>query len=189
MKYLMLIFISVMLVVSCERDNDLPENDTISERPGIPGMDSIDVNADNVADFIVSYRELQTLDEPSSGGSIIGSIDPVNENQILYRETDGYLFLDINDTIRKDVNTHSDWVGYDADIISINRHYQNWDNTWRILSGMKNYYFLAYKLNSDNSPIGWICLDFNIENGRVSISDGDITTSDEIIISKRVTTE
>jgi len=185
MRNLILILISLVLIISCEEGKDLTDDNL---KPEIPVNDSIDINSDQIFDFVISYKEFATYDEPSSGGSIIGSINPLNQNQLLYRKNVGYLFLDINDTIRKASNSNSDWNGYSADLVSIDRVNENWNRTWTVISEKTNFYFLAYKLVvNDSEKIGWICLDFATINGEMFISDGDYSDNDELIIYKKTT--
>lgn len=186
MRHLILIAICTILISSC--DNDSADSDLSSNSPEIPINDSIDVNSDNIIDFVIYYRELATNDELSSGGSIIGAIRPLNQNQLLCSSSGSYIFLDINGTIKKESNYSSDWVGYSADLISIDRDSKKWDRTWTVVTNQLFYNFLAYKIKvNDSEWIGWICLDFNTETGEISITDRDISDGDELIIQKRIT--
>jgi hypothetical protein len=183
MKYFVLIVVSVILITSCEKKIDSNEVKQNANRPDIPPTDSIDINSDHVIDFVISYNELATADNPSSGGSIIGSINPLDENQLLYRNLVGNLFLSINDTIRNNNNNNSIWNSFPADLIAISRHYENWDKKWNIISDLTSDYFLAYKLKTnDSEEIGWILLNFNLESGEVTILDKEISNSEELII-------
>jgi len=184
MKHFILIFLSAFLIISCEKNNDSDEVNQTSTRPEIPDELIIDVNADNKTDFVISYSELVTADVPSSGGSIIGSINPIDDNQILYRFPDGNLFLEMNDTIRKNDNTNSDWDNYKADIIYINRYnYTMWDTNWTILSKLESDYYLGFKLNTEGSEeIGWMHLNLNSKTGEVTVMDKEISTLEELII-------
>lgn len=175
-----------LVLINCsENDRDLNDTD-LSKRPEIPINDSLDLNSDQIFDFVISYNEFATDDKLSSGGSIIGSISPLNQNLLLYRGNVGHLFLNINDTIRKVLNTNSDWNGYSADLISIDRDNQNWDRKWTILSENAEFYFLAYKIVlNDSEKIGWICLEFDTTNGKISITDGDISDNNELEIQKK----
>jgi hypothetical protein len=175
-----------LVLINCsENDRDLNDTD-LSKRPEIPINDSLDLNSDQIFDFVISYNEFATDDKLSSGGSIIGSISPLNQNLLLYRGNVGHLFLNINDTIRKVLNTNSDWNGYSADLISIDRDNQNWDRKWTILSENAEFYFLAYKIVlNDFEKIGWICLEFDTTNGKISITDGDISDNNELEIQKK----
>ena len=185
MKHLILLAVCTILILSCENNKDIHDTD-LSKRPEIPINDSLDFNSDQIFDFVISYKEIATDDEPSSGGSIIGSISPLNQNLLLYRSNVGHLFLNINDTIRKVLNTNSVWNGNSADLISIKRDYQNWDRTWTVITENTDYYFLAYKIVlNDSGTIGWMCLEFDTTNGKISLTDGDITDNDELIIHKK----
>ncbi|MBN2609961.1 MAG: hypothetical protein JXB00_00225 [Bacteroidales bacterium] len=187
MRNLILIINSLILIVACEKNINLTDIDLYSLKPEMPITDSLDFNSDQIFDFVISYKEFATYDEPSSGGSITGSIRPLNQNQLLYRNNVGHLFLNINDTIRKALNSNADWSGYSADLISIDRDYQNWDRTWTILSENADFFFLAYKLILNNSEeIGWICLEFDTTNGKMSITDGDSSDKNELIIHKKI---
>jgi len=182
MRNLILIIVSLILTTACEKNKDLAYN----VKPEIPINDSLDFNSDQIFDFVISYKEFATYDEPSSGGSIIGSIRPLNQNQLLYRNNVGHLFLNINDTIRKISNSNSDWNRFSADLISIDRDYQNWDRTWTILSKNTDFYFLAYKIIlNDSERIGWVSLEFDTTNGKMSITDGDSSDKNELIIYKK----
>ena len=188
MRNMFLIIICSFLIQSCEKNNDLTDDNLYLEKPEIPSNDTIDVNSDQIYDFVISYREFATYDLPSSSGSIIGSVSPLDQNQLLYRDKAGYLFLEINDTIRSVSNSGSGWNGYSADLISIDRDYQNWNKTWTVISDKTNYYFLAYKLVLNNSEeVGWICLDFDTTNGKMSVTDGDHSDNSELIIEKKTT--
>lgn len=185
MKNLILLMISLMLTTSsCEKSKDAVDTDLYS-KPEIPLTDSLDVNSDQIFDFAIVYSEIATHNEPSSAGRITGSINPLNQNRLLYRNNVGSLFLDVNDTIRILSNSNSDWSGYGADLISIGRKYQNWDGTWTVRSEKNAFYFLAYKLVlNDSEKIGWISLNFDTTTGKMSITDGDYSENDELIIHK-----
>ena len=186
MKNFILIFVSLFLITSCDKNNDLIDSDLDSANPEISKNDSLDVNSDHIFDFVIGYKEVATYDLPSSGGSIIGSISPLNQNQLLYRNSVGYLFLDINDTIRKVSNSKSDWNEFSADLVSIDRKYQNWDKTWTVISEKTDFYFLAYKLVlNDSEKIGWISIDIDSIKGKIFITDGDYSDDNELIINKK----
>jgi hypothetical protein len=185
MKYLILIAVFTILILACDKKEDLNKKN-LSIKPEIPENDSLDLNSDQIIDFVISYREFATYDEPSSGGSIIGSISPLNQNKLLYSNSGGYIFLGINDTIRKVSNSNSDWMGYDADLIKIDKDYQNWDRTWTVIYEQLFYNFLAYKIKINESErIGWVCLEFDIKSGVISITDGDISDNNELTIQKK----
>jgi hypothetical protein len=183
MKNLILVLMVLTLIVSCEKNKDLPDHDLHPVNLENPDKNLIDINSDQIIDFEIEYKEYSTDDVPSSGGSIIGSVNPLNQNSLLYRPNDGYLFLNNHDTIRKVSGDGLNWFGFGADLISINRHYETWDSTWTVLSDKSSNYILAFKLVIDDSEnIGWLRLEFDTINGDIFITDGIYTHNDELII-------
>lgn len=178
-----------MMGVSYQDKSDSRDHNKSFMKPAIPYNVLIDVNSDRKADFEISYKEMQTCDIPSSGGSIIGFIKPLNYNQLLNRYAEGYLFLNNDDTIRTKNNRNSTWSNYGADIITIRRHYQKWDNTWSIISKSSSSKFIAFKhyegfLWKHSTKIGWLFLELNLKTGEVIVSDFKISRLDELIIKK-----
>ena len=100
MKLFLIIPLLMITLISCEKINN-------SKTPDIPDTDSIDINNDSQFDFVIEYSSLATTDMPPSHQSITGKIHPLYDNQVLFRQSNGYLFLQINDTIRKENNTNS----------------------------------------------------------------------------------
>ncbi len=183
MKNLILLFIGLVFILSCEKHKDLPGNDLHRVNLDNPDKYLIDINSDQIIDFEIEYKEYSTDDLHSSGGSIIGSIKPLNQNLLLYRFPDGYLFKENHDTIRKVVNPKLYWNGSGADLISIDRDYEIWDTAWTVLSDKNSNYLLAFKLVIDGyENIGWLKLEFDSINGDIFITDGVYTGNDELII-------
>ena len=174
-----MLFRSLITFISCEKINN-------SKMPDIPDMDSIDVNNDSLFDFVIEYSSIATTDIPPSHQSITGKIRPLYDNQILYRQSVGYLFLQTNDTIRKENNKNSNWIDYSASLIGINGDNDKWDNDWSIISDLDSDYFLGIKLKGDTEQIGWILLNLNTNNGEISIIDKELTDSNELIDRKSV---
>lgn len=183
MNKLILLLMGLVLITSCDKNKDLPDHVLHPVNLENPDKYLIDINSDQIIDFQIEYKEYSTHDDPSSGGSIIGSIKPLNENLLLYRFPDGYLFLDNNDTIRKAVYPALYWYGSGADLISIDRDYDIWDSAWTVLSDKSSNYLLAFTLVVDGSEnIGWLQLEFDTINGDIFITDGVYTGNDELII-------
>jgi hypothetical protein len=177
MKNSMLILLFIVIFISCKK------NDTQSVIFPMIINDSIDLNSDHKVDFVIRQTEIHTDDVPSSAGSIINSIDPINGNLVLYRDPVGYLFMGLNDTIKKQDNNNKVWFEYEANVIHINRIYDSWDPYWTVMSETFPPYFLAFKLISNGQEeIGWLQLEFDLETGAVSIIKGVITNSDNLII-------
>jgi hypothetical protein len=177
MKLIFIIPLILITFLSCEKINN-------SKTPDIPDMDSIDINNDSQFDFVIEYSSMATTDIPPSHQSITGEIRPLNDNQVLYRQPDGFLFLQVNDTIKKENNKDSNWSDYSASLIGINGDKDKWDNDWSILSDSDSDYYLGIKLTADNEKIGWIMLNLNKKNGKISIIDKELTVSNELIIKK-----
>lgn len=184
MKNIFCILIIMLILNACDKNDDTSLGNHNLNRPDIPINDSIDINSDNKIDFVISYKELATNDVQSSGGSIIGSISPIDNNQVLYRSNVGHLFLRVNDTIKKNDNTNSIWGGHTADIVSImRRSYENWDENWIVLSNLSSDYYLGFKLViGDSEEIGWFLLDVDTDSGEIIIIYSEISASTELII-------
>lgn len=183
MKNLILLLLGLLLITSCEKNKDLPDHDLHPVNLENPDENLIDINSDQIIDFQIEYKEYSTDDVPSSGGSIIGSVNPLNQNSLLFRPNDGYLFLNNHDTIKKVADPDLNWFGFGADLISIDRDYEIWDSAWTVLSDKSNNYLLAFKLVIDGSEnIGWLKLEFDSINGDIFIIDGVYTSNDELVI-------
>lgn len=180
MKRYALIFIIAALASAC-MDKDLTTEDSNGKRPEVPTGYSIDIDSDSKSDLIVEYKELQTTDVPSSGGSIIGSIRPINEYQLLYFNDVGSLFLKKNDTIKPGNGLMTNWNSFPADLVTIHRHDNKWDNHWKILSGLNTAYFLAFK---NDDQIGYLQLQIDTLKGEIKVLDKMISTSNELIIKE-----
>ena len=177
MKYLGHILFCLSLFTSCAIQYD-------SDWLNLPAGYQIDLNSDSINDFSVEYDMLQTLDHPSSGGAIIGSIRPNSENQLLYRKNIGYLFLNKNDTIKKNDFIDS-WFGYNADLITLQFTDNQCDSNWRILSQKTEDYYVACKLNFNSTVyIGWMLLDFDAETGKIIVINHALDTSEILVIRK-----
>lgn len=188
MRYLIVLFLSIILISSCKKDESANDIDVLSQRPEVPMNDSLDFNADQIYDFVISYQELSTYDAPSSEGSIIGSISPLNQNQFLYKNGTDFLFLGYDETIKKESDLNTTWEDFSADLISINRDYQIWDNSWSVIPEQTDHNYFAFKIKLDDQDmIGWMSLAFDTETGKISIKDEDISDSDSLIIYKYIT--
>ena len=181
MRNIILTIISVCLLLACEDESNSSKE--LNTHPSLYNDSYINLNADTLSDVKVKYAEYATDDLPSSGGSIIGSICPLNNNELLYRAYDGHLFLKLNDTIRKQNNTDADWFDYEADIISIDRHNETWDLYWKITSDFEEDFYLGIKLSFENSvEIGWLKLGLDTITGEISIVDSEFTSGEELVI-------
>lgn len=164
MKKLLLIALTLVLFASCEDYAPVP-----MEPFQLPKI-AFDVDGDNINDFLISYREYASNDEPSSRGSIIGSIHPLNGHELLYHSAGGYLFLNHMDKIHVNAESPVRWFDYGADLIDISREYTVWDDQWKIVSQKDQDYALAFKTHAGGSTrIGYVTLDFDINTGEVHV--------------------
>jgi hypothetical protein len=177
MRNILIFTIILIIITSCEKINN-------SKLPDIPHSDSIDIDNDSRIDFVIEYMSIVTTDIPPSYQSITGEIRPLNDNQVLHRQSKGNLFLQVNDTIRKESNTNSNWSDYAASLIGINGNNNKWDDEWSIISDLDSDYILGIKLKDDTEQIGWISLNLNTKSGEISIKDKELTDSAELIIKK-----
>jgi hypothetical protein len=152
--------------------------------PDIPKSDSIDIDNDSRFDYVIEYSSIATTDIPPSHQSITGEIRPLYDNQVLFRQSDGHLFLQTNDTIRIENNTNSNWSDYSASLIGIKGDNDKWDDDWSIISDLGSDYFIGIKVKGDIEKIGWILLKLNTNSGEISILDKELTDSNELIIKK-----
>jgi hypothetical protein len=177
MKLILIIPLVMLTFISCEKMDN-------SKMPSIPKKDSIDVDNDSQYDFEIDYMSLATTDIPPSYQSITGVLRPLNNNQVLKRNQVGYLFLQINDTIKKENDTNLVWIDYAANLIGIRGDNDKWDKEWTNISDLHSDYFLGIKLKGDTEQIGWILLNLNTKSGEISIIDKQLTQSNELIINK-----
>lgn len=168
----------LLILASCEKSDDY-------KVPDIPDLDSFDIDNDSHFDFAIKYSLISSHDMSVSGHEVIsGDIYPLFSNQILYCQTKGPLFLQNNDTIRKENNTISDWISYSASIIGIKSENKKWGKYWTVRSDLNEDYFLGVRLAGETVKIGWILLDPDRSTGRISIIDKGLTASDDLIIQR-----
>ena len=59
----------------------------------------------------------------------------------------------------------------------------NCDKNWTVLSSISSDYYVGIKLSiNDTVKIGWLLLDINTNNGKISVLDSKLSTASEIII-------
>ena len=181
MRYSALVISYFLLIPSCDKNSQTGVENYTTITPVAPPDDSIDVNSDNVVDYVISSTEWSTDDIGSSAGYIRRSIQGIGENKFLHRSL---YCLNVNDTIRK---TDPDFDIYPANLILIRRQFQYWEKVWKIDSGYENAtnYFIGFKMATDDSvQIGWLLFNFDSENGKIFIIEKEISNADELIIQK-----
>jgi hypothetical protein len=183
MKQIYLVLLSFVILSSCDKENDYAANNANIGLIEIPLNDSIDINNDNKTDFAIIYNDLRRLSGPSHAEFVTGSILPFESNKLLYQNQADLLFLEANDTIRKNDNTNSMWTDFAPTILHIHVSNGNWDENWTVLSSISSDYYVGIKLSiNDTVKIGWLLIDINTNNGKISVLDSRLSTASELII-------
>jgi len=168
MKYILSLTCTLLILASaCNKFTD--------EMPSRPEEVEIDINEDDVIDFVIGYRfvDINPLENTGNFG-IVGRIDPSNTNQVLTKREESHLFLrEIND-IKDSVEEPLKWstMGFSKVLVSItNTANGEWPTKWAISSNSTHStYFIGLKINSENNTeLGWIELEINTSDGSVTI--------------------
>ena len=176
MKNSIWLLLFILIFVSCKK-NDIISN----EDSEIPINDSFDINNDNQYDFFINYFWFAYDDE----GTTTGYITPLRKNFVLKRTIYDFLFLNENDTIRKDVNTNASWYDGSAHIIRKVGYYNNSNNVWTIHSVKKSDYLLGIKIIDNNVEIiGFINIVIDNITGKITVADKIFSEQDELIVKK-----
>ncbi len=184
-SFIMIVFI----LFSCQKNDINVNTNTNNNNDTLViyayGPVSIDLNNDNITDFIIEYMNYGTDDIPQSSSSIIGTIRPENNNKMLYKA--GYLFLEKGDTITVTKQSDLQWFGYPASIVKITWNINNgWDSTWTVVSKKEAPYYLAFILNYNQIDyLGWMELSISSFNGKIVINDYFYKESETIIVGNK----
>jgi len=182
----LLIIISTLLCFSCsDQEAEITDEviidfeDFTDEEPVVPEDLQIDLDDDGTAEYVIhfEYVEIDPGNDPNVGFfGIKGSIDPIDNHQVLTQRQEGNLFLRNLENIKNTVEEPLRWntSGLSRQIMIL---YANKDGLWPIKWKLNtdeshSTYFLGLKLINDNSTqIGWVELDINRSNGIVEIID------------------
>ena len=205
-----MILIYSISFLSCE-DNEIeipPTEQAVAQlEGGVPEDKSIDINNDGQYDFEIKYQALGKIiqDGPPFQVVIEGRIDPLNDNHFFKQDTVLYRtnpFFEVGDTMKRNNNSNSTWDDYSVGAIYIDGrlihdeegdpmktnegwYKYEWRDNWYVGAGKTSDFFLGFKLKTNDPPkIGWMLLDFNIENGEISIIESKITDYDKLIIER-----
>lgn len=150
-----------------------------------PAPYTIDADQDGIEDFIVGYGIISS-DDPSNACSWSGKITRLDSNYILRR--DGYpkVFLQPNDTIRKDYNTNPEYEWRTSCSFMRGNNYEDpgarkrkYNTNW--LHPTKHY--MGIKINRDNQiKIGWLKFYLDTDYGKIILVGAKITDEDWIVI-------
>lgn len=208
--FISIILISLMFVISCEKDdknyNNSNDNNTLTPyeqalsqvEGGIPEDEYIDINNDGQYDFEIFLTGYHTDDWPPSAIVINRRIQPLNDNKFLFEGLEfpyGSAILEYGDIIKKHNNVNAIWRNAGVTALSrtgtLTEYNENegvyvyeWQNNWETSCAPPECdFYLGFKLISGGTEeIGWMLLDVNIENGKITIIDSEITSGDELII-------
>ena len=201
-----MILIYSMIFLSCE-DIEYPieippTEQALAQLEGeVPEDKSIDINNDGQYDFEMRYL-IGTWGpkDPPTQIYISGQFHSLNDNQLFQQDRIGHIscpFLEEGDTI-----SNSPWGDYPVLPIDIQGkliwdeerepmktnegwYKYEWDDNWAVRADKTSDIFLGFKLKtSDPSKIGWMLLDFDKENGEISIIESKITDSDKLVIER-----
>ncbi len=166
---------------------------------GIPEDEYIDINNDGQYDFEIILTRYNSTDYPPSGIVINRFIQPLNDNKFLFEGLEfpyGSPILEYGDIIKKHNNVNATWRNTGISVIFrtgvLTEYNENegvyvyeWPNNWNISYNLcpECDFYLGFKLISGSTEeIGWMLLDINIENGKISIVESEMTSEDELII-------
>lgn len=158
-------------------------DDGISTRQLI--TEGIDVDGDGELDFELDAYEIQTNDVPSSSGVRHLFLQPLEDNQLLYKSGERNLFLVAGDIIEKEVEEGLVWQSYLIELLSKERSFEVYDEFWSVQSDFTEDFYLGFKLINDNEEkIGWVKLEFDITTGEIYLVDSLISNLDQVIVSE-----
>jgi len=186
MELSVILLFFIIFLVGCKKENSKSEKEYFKLNQPVSIV--YDLNKDSQNDFKVDYKWLITDNINLSSPSIIGYLEPLGENQILFKTDEGNLFANLNDTICSDYSELGlpfSWYNFPADIVTYDNITKN-SGKWRILSRQsKEYYYLACKIYVDTQEqIGWIKLSIDSSTGIVKLIENNFTIGDYIVIGK-----
>jgi hypothetical protein len=137
--------------------------------PGNGEIFSLDLNDDEVEDFVFEYSALVTTDVPSSAGTVFLSICSLGNNMVQYTEEHGpQPFAD--STLIGDSLT---WTIYGGSLANINWSIDSgWDQIWSGAWAGVSEMSLGLEIIINNSNhFGWVKLSVDSELGTLTVHD------------------
>jgi hypothetical protein len=173
------------VLISCKKND---ANEELSKTPpAVPKDLFCDMNGDLKNDFKFNYNWYTYDGIGISGDGIGGNITPMNDNQVLYSQDHGSLFLKETDTISITDKQFVKWSYSPASLVSVSTTNDNyWPTAWRILGDtQQGYKYIGVKVANNNSySVGWIKISINTASGDITILDKKLKTADYIIVDK-----
>lgn len=175
MKYF-LSFTLILMIISCSSTDEIQDQFT-AEMPSMPDAVEIDINEDDIIDFVIDFRfvDIEPIPNTNTGNfGIAGSIYPSNNNQVLTKRGAGNLFLREIEDIKESVDEPLIWstIGFSKQILFIYTNEDGqWPVEWQVSSdSVHSTYFLGLKITDNNlTQLGWLELDINTSNGNVEV--------------------
>ncbi|MCB0735917.1 MAG: hypothetical protein KDC92_00295 [Bacteroidetes bacterium] len=124
------------------------------------------------------YRHLMTLDEPSSGQSIMGKVVPCGELEVVYERVDGNLpFAKSGETIDfKKLVDVAKWSNYGVTVISNHGCYGAYLEKWIIEAETTNPFYVLFRTKNE-TKFGWIKISADEETGEFEFLDHHVGIS------------
>lgn len=173
-------FYLIVLTSGCKKNIDgKAEHGFIFSQPK---SQDIDINNDGIMDFRIDFKLLVPDDYSSSGKSWIGYVQPLDKNEILYKQIVGNLFLQKKDTVFSTSTSTKIWYPNSANLITNTGK----DSNWTILASNNIAdYYLGFKLKSSSrNMIGWMKVDIQKNTGIISLANKKLTEADFLIIDE-----
>jgi len=176
-----LVIVLFLRLISCEETEDNIDNSKLIDntdnlKPIEIINNIVDIDNDNISDFEFFEDEAFTLDIPSSFGLVEKSISPINEYEFLTDNDYEPIYFKAGDTIRSsDFENKKFFKSSSVTLLEKERNYEIYDVNWTI----KNLY-VVFK---NETHIGWLSFNLNIENGEINIINHDISENNFSIIN------
>ena len=183
-----ILFISAFIATfySCEKD--------VENHLKIPQSYDCDFNDDQIIDFRIEYSlntwdGFDSLGNPRGGDCISGGLLSLNENSVLLKHDEEWLFRTINDTIYSNVSDSDYFSSSKVVLVSISTTSgsgSGWEKEWSIAGDLsQDNYYLGFKImDDDNYLLGWLKLHINKTTGEIVIIDKRTTNNDFIIVGE-----
>lgn len=140
------------------------------KRTKIPLDYTMDIDGDSIDDFSIHYSSIATLDIPASHISISGSIEPLNQNKLLWADKGKLLMLQKIDSNHFIQPKNSFWTKEECLLVSISANKEVWQKEWTVLSE-EPFYLVAQIVKEGQHLIACLKLSLNKDNGKVELID------------------
>lgn len=168
----LLVVFAVLVFASCQKDDETQIQDISIQDIPVPDNIAIDMDEDGIDDYHIYYFRAIIFSQTSSEG-IICKFETLEENEILGKEEEPYLFISDPEVISENIDSPFEWKKASGHIATFEKHHESgWPSNWKIVSAdtTKSSYFIGVKFKSSNlTKIGWIEMEIDSESGAVNI--------------------